>query len=359
MIPLTVKLHDFLPVNIQQFNTGATNPLNTTGSINTGEGSLATKPQAFYDRRLLEIRRPREFFHRKLAQVRDMPKNYGDTVNFRRIRRLQPALEPLTEGVTPEGDEAQVTAISATTRQYGKYMIFTDVVDFQSVDPILAEYNEEQGHQANETLDIVVREELHAGSNVFYAGGKTSRADLTVSDHPTIDDFRKMRLQMKSNHVPTINGKYVALVSPAVVMDLMDDEKFVKAYEIAQNAKPFIDGEIADLYGIKFVEVDNPKVFAGEGAAEEEGAGGADVHSSLLLGRQAYGITRIKGQGDIQNITKALGSAGTDDPLNQRQSIGWKVNAFVAKRLDEAAIIRYESVPKNASSFYAYEGEHA
>jgi hypothetical protein len=35
----------------------------------------------------------------------------------------------------------------------------------------------------------------------------------------------------------------------------MDDAKFVQAFQIGLNNTPFIDGEIADVYGIKFVEV--------------------------------------------------------------------------------------------------------
>jgi hypothetical protein len=59
-------------------------------------------------------------------------------------------------------------------------------------------------------------------------------------------------------------------------------------------------------------------------------------------------VTKINGEGDAKVIVKALGSSGVADPLNQRQSIGWKINAFVAKRLEETAIARLESVPSNA-----------
>lgn len=332
-----------LPFDLGRFD------LNTTSSINTGTGSVATKPAAFYDRRLLDILRQRTFHHSKLAQERPMPKNYGDTINFRRIRKLQPSLTPLTEGVTPDGSTAQISAIAASTKQYGDYMLFSDVVDFQQVDPVIAEYNEEQGHQAGETLDLIVREELHGGSNVFFAGGKTSRSLLGAGDVPTINDFRKMKLQMEVNHVPKINGKYIVLLTPGMEFDLLDDPKFEKAYEIGQKNTPFIEGEIADVYGIKFVVPVNGMVF------EEAGTGGVNVHSAVMLGRQAYGITKIKGEGDVKSIVKGLGSGGTQDPLNQRQSIGWKVNAFTAKRLDEPAITRYECVPTNEGQFVSYE----
>jgi N4-gp56 family major capsid protein len=317
----------------------------TTGVINTGSGSVATKPAAFYDKVLLKTLRARSFNHSAFAQTRPMPKNAGDTINFRKIGVLAPATTPLTEGVTPDGNSATVTAISATTKQYGDYIVFSDVVDFQQIDPIITEYSKEQGVQASETVDVLVRDEITAGTNVLYANSRVSRVTLAAGDKPTLDLFRKAALTLKKNKVrPAANGKYVALVSPEVVFDLMDDPKFVQAFTIGQNNKPFIDGEIADVYGIKFVEVTagTAKVFTGAGAS------GANVHASVVFGEEAYGITKINGEGDAQTIVKALGSSGVADALNQRQSIGWKINAFVAKRLKEEAIVRVESVPSNS-----------
>jgi N4-gp56 family major capsid protein len=92
----------------------------TTGVINTGSGALATKPAAFYDKVLLKTLRARSFNHAAFAQQRPMPSKSGDTINFRKIGVLAPATTPLTEGVTPDGNTATVTAISATTKQYGK-----------------------------------------------------------------------------------------------------------------------------------------------------------------------------------------------------------------------------------------------
>ena len=41
-------------------------------------------------------------------------------------------------------------------------------------------------------------------------------------------------------------------------------------------------------------------------------------------------------------IVKPLGSGGTDDPLNQRATIGWKA-MFTAVRLNELGICRVET----------------
>lgn len=317
--------------------------LNTTQTINTGTGPNSTKPNAYYHKLLLELLVQTDFHHAKFAQERDMPKRTGDTINFRKIVPLEPTLEPLTEGVTPEGLEASIEAISAVTKQYGDFIPFSDLVDVTIVDPIVKEYTVELARMAREKLDLLVREELHGGTNVRYANEKTSRDTLAAGDKPTIDDFRKIVLGLKKRHVaPAVDGKYVVFITPDVAFDLMDDEKFMKAYEIGQNNKPLIKGEMADVYQMKFIEIVNGKVFEGEGAAD------VDVHSSVVLGRRVYGITKISGNGSVETIVKALGSAGTLDPLNQRQSIGYKVNAFTAKRIQEEGIVRYESVPSNA-----------
>lgn len=315
--------------------------MNKTTTMNTGTGPNSTKPNAYYDKLMLKLLVQTDFYHSKLAQQRPMPKKTGDTINFRKITKLTPSLTPITEGVTPEPLNGQVVAISATTDQYGDWMSFSDLVDVTMVDPVIKEYTVELARSMREKLDTLTREELNAGSNVFYANGKTDRATLATGDIPTIQDLRKIVLSMKKNFVkPALKGKYVVMASQSVIFDLMDDPKFEKAYEIGQNNDPFIKGQIADIYGMTFIELENAKVFEGEGAE------GANVHSTLVFGQQAYGITKISGEG-VETYVKPLGSAGTKDPINQEQTIGTKINAFVAKRLEEQAITRYESVPTN------------
>ena len=325
----------WLKLDIQYF------AMNSTATMNTGTGANATKPNAYYDKLMLELLVQSEFMHDKFAQKRDMPSKAGDTVNFRKIAPLVGTATPLTEGVTPSNLNGQVTAISAVTKAYGDWMQFTDMVDVTLIDPVIKEYTIELARAFREMLDNLVRDELNGGSQVGYSGGKTSRATLAAGNVPTIDGFRMAVLTMKKNKVkPAWKGTYAAFITPSVAYDLMDDPKFLKAYEIGQNNTPLIKGEIASVYGITFIEAVNAKVFTGAGAS------GVNVHSSVIVGKEPYGITKIKGHG-VETIVKGLGSEGSADPLNQRQSIGVKLKAFVAKRLYEEAIYRYESVPTN------------
>ncbi|MGM9949774.1 MAG: N4-gp56 family major capsid protein, partial [Lysinibacillus sp.] len=264
--------------------------------------------------------------------------------------KLAPALTPLTEGVTPDGATASKTNITATVEQYGDYMSFSDRVDFEEIDPVISGYTVEQGYQAKETLDIIVRDILSAGTNVMYAGGKLARAELEAATFDvntgkfgggafSIRDARKAVRFFKKNFIKPVAGNdYICYISPDTAFDIMDDPSFQKAMDYGGNIKPMMDNEIGRMHQVRYIEVTNAKVFPAAGAGTPK----ADVHAAIFIGRNAFGTTEISGEGNVKNITKALGSAGTADPLNQRQTIGWKVNAFGAVRLEEVAIMRYE-----------------
>lgn len=326
-------------LNLQYF---ANLNVNTT-AVSTAP---ATKPQAYYDKVLQEVLRQTEFGFTKFSQKKPIPKGNGRTVNFRKIAKLAPALTPLTEAVTPDGNVASKSNITGTVEQYGDYMAFSDRVDFEEIDPIIEAYSVEQGHQAKETMDIIVREILSAGTNVMYAGAKLARAELTSADVFTIRDARKIVRFFRKNHVKGVlpNGDYAAFVSPDTAFDIMDDPDFEKAMNYGQNVKPMMDNEIGRLHRVRYFEVVNAKVFEDGGDADGVGAGVTpmDVHASIFIGRNAYGTTEIEGRGKPKVIVKGLGSAGTEDPLDQRQTIGWKLDAFGAIRLEETAIMRYE-----------------
>ena len=70
----------------------------------------------------------------------------------------------------------------------------------------------------------------------------------------------------------------------------------------------------------------------------------AEVHATLIYGRDAFGIVQLGGRGtpNIQTIVKAPGSSGALDPLNQRGTIGWKVKHFCAAIIQDDFIVRVE-----------------
>lgn len=148
-------------------------PANTT----TASG-MSVEMKTFYDRNLIENAEP-ELVHDQWAQTRNIPKNGGKTIEFRKYDQLPKAMTPLTEGVTPTGKAMNVTKIEATVKQYGDFIELSDLLILTAIDNNIVEATTLIGSQAGRTLDTISREVLAAGTNVQYAEGQvTSRAAL-------------------------------------------------------------------------------------------------------------------------------------------------------------------------------------
>jgi len=329
--------------------------VNNQSSYNTQAG-VTIKPDAYYDMMLLKMLRQMEFHYSKYAIQKSLPKNYGDTINWRRFKKLEVRADRglLTEGVTPEGKEGiSGESITAVIQQYGEVMYFTDLVDIMQLDDVRREYTIELGYIAQETLDLIVRDVLVAEGSVFYAGGASDAADLAakaggtnaekITAIPKIDDFRRMLLGFKRDYVSGVRGaagRYIALISPEVMFALFDDERMIQYMNFGQTNAPLQDGVAIDMFGIRFEEVLNAPIVNKDGEL---------LHDSIVLADEAYAITKLAGEGNVRVITKGLGSAGVSDPLDQRQSIGYKITGFGAKVLRPESVINYWSVPNAAS----------
>ena len=138
-----------------------------------------------------------------------------------------------------------------------------------------------------------------------------------------------------TNRAQRINGFYQAIIHPRVAYDLQGTAEWVTAQQFAQSGRQF-DGSLGELYGVKFWVSDKAKVYPNAGVG-----GAVDVYASLFFGANAFGVINLDGH-SLQSFYKPLGSAGTADPINQQQSMGWKV-ALTAKILNDAFMLRLES----------------
>lgn len=89
---------------------------------NTTTSEVTQAVNYFYDRVMLKKAKPL-LVHTRWAQVRDIPRNSGDDIRFRRYTLLSAATTALTEGVTPAGSQLAITNVNATVLQYGRQII--------------------------------------------------------------------------------------------------------------------------------------------------------------------------------------------------------------------------------------------
>lgn len=296
-----------------------------------GANQLVNEDKIFYERALLERLLPQLNFY-KDAMKKKLPKNSGRTINFRKFNSLTAPSASLSEGVTPDGNNLDVSKIEAVVEQYGDYVIISDLVQMTGIDPVLTETSELLGEEAGVLVDTKIQEGIAVGTNVYFAGGVESRGNVVAS--LTGADIKKLVRKLKNANAKRFaDGFYHMQIDPSIAYDLMEDPFWV---DVSKYAKPeqMEKGELGKMHGMKFYESTNLNVV---------NAGGKDIHISYAYGKDAYGCVDLEsGAGKPEIIVKTNGSAGTDDPLNQRASAGWK-NCFTAVITQPMALVRVEA----------------
>lgn len=401
----------------------------------TKYGKQFLNPDVFYSKQLLDTIRldADQFMYYRYAEVSPIS-GKANKLQVRRWAPLQAHTEPLVEGVPPTSDKGSVEMYEINTNQYGRYMEFSDKVDFKIVDPVLAHYSREYSLVAIETLDLLAREALFAIANAVYAGYVANFEALTTESKPTLTDLRKIALSLKKLLVkPRSNGHYHVIAGPEFYYDMVEDptvEKYMKINNTTGTM--YKNSMLVPLFGLEFYETlvcpthgkftkvvggvakkalrlissdgttyktiteddymttasGRQKIMTtvsgyvkdsrtGEDAsyipnqeiwnldAFNDAANASSVSTSgqetvgndsktwyefkaqhvLVLGKDALTRTGISGEDSARMYTKELGSAGVLDPINQRQSIGFKINdvGFGSTRLE--AVTDYICVP--------------
>jgi N4-gp56 family major capsid protein len=319
-------------------------------------GQVAPGVQAFYDRNLLARAMPNDV-HGRFGQKRPIQTRSGNQIKFRRYSQLAAAVTALTEGVTPAGSTLAVTDIVSTLAQYGDFITLSDMVSLTNQDAVVTEATDVLGDQAGITIDQIRRDVLVAGTNAAYASGVANRlALINKITGPDLDKaIRFLKTQnakfVKQGIAPSdgvgtgaIRKAFIMLVHPDVEYDLEQITGF-RAVSDYGSQEGVIEDEIGAYKNIRFVTSTNCKIFADATTATTAGFKGTtknDVYASLLLADNAYGISPLSGQA-MNTFVKALGSAGTADPLEQRSSVGWKATTTTTI-LNQAWMVRIESL---------------
>lgn len=220
---------------------------------------------------------------------------------------------------------------------------------------------------------------------------------ITQECSPTIDEFRKIVLSMEAAKVRPYQGSnFLVLASSAVLFDLITDKRVKEFMKYESTGRAYTNDMVIDLFSLAFkkaktIKSDNtyvdgdgvtrylytdgtknyvlqkplaeygstPKTLEGDevitlstGAvvttADTAISANADVlnvHYAFVLGEDCLYRIGVEGHTAPQFIKKELGSAGTEDPLNQRQSIGWKIDSLGYKVPNPDAVVAYVSVP--------------
>ena len=319
---------------------------NTTAfdGVNTLSGELKT----FYDTELLENARV-EMFYAQFAKKQHLPANHGMTVEWRKWNTFEKA-SMLQEGVIPTGQKFGMSSKTGSINQYGTYAAVSDKLEMRAYDDVILGATEEMGASAAETQETLIRDALLVNTNVLYcdnvtlatgavAGTPTApsgmEASTTVMCLLTPDSVAKAVTIMKKNRVPTINGKYYAVIHPSVAYDLRKSKEWIEAHKYAATSEIF-NGEIGELHGCRFIE----NVFAPILDGEYANKAGGVTYATYFFGKDAFGIIDPEG-GALEMIVKDKSQVG--GPLNQFSTIGYKFETNGATILYPERLLRVMS----------------
>ena len=330
----------------------------TGGYVNAGTGavtsfdsnnSLAGELKTFYDTELLENARV-EMFYEQFAKKQNLPAGKGKTVEWRKWNTFAKASQ-LQEGVIPTGQKFGMTVKTGAINQYGTYASVSDQLELHAYDDVILGATEEMGASAAETQETLIRDALLVNTNVLYcdnitlatgavAGTPTSCATMeasgTVMSLLTPDMVSRAVTKMKKDRVPTINGKYYAVIHPSVAYDLRKSDGWIDAHKYAAPEQLF-NGEIGELHGCRFIE----NVFAPIlGGSDYQNKAGTVTYATYFFGKDAFGIIDPEG-GALEMIVKDKSQIG--GPLNQFSTIGYKFETNGATILYPERVLRVMS----------------
>lgn len=306
----------------------------------TSTTEIPSAVSEFYDRNLLERAKP-YLCHDKFGQRRPFKSHSGMTIRFRRYNALAPATTPLTEGVTPTGNQLSKTDYTAPLKQYGDWTKITDVVDFSNVDPVITEAVDVFSDQAGLSIDTVYRDILLAGTNLYYTNGTAVNTINTYVSQADLENISRSLKRAKgvmfTELIKAGSGINTFPVRPCfVIVAHVDLEKTFRAMADFISIEKYasqggvMDNEIGAVGNFRIVLTTNAYTLANGGATVANGcystgAANCDVYKSLVFAKNAYGICPLDGDSFKTIVKKNEGGYG--DPLNQiAATVAWKAN---------------------------------
>lgn len=293
----------------------------------------------YFDNILLDRHQP-YYVHGYFCQERRIPQKNSKTAIFRRYDNLADALTPLTEGVTPASEQISKFDITAVVSQYGKVVELSDDVIITVQDQTSNEVADILAQNMWQTYDAIIRNMLNAtASQIDALNGVNGNAitEITSTDlELAVDYLEGNNAKKMSPNVEGTNAFGTAPVWAAYWMiihtDIRSDVKALANFlSTAQypRQQSVLESEFGSLDEVRVVKT----------SVAFKSTATPPVYSNFLFGANAYGRIAIDDQ-SMEMIIKRLGEG--QDPLNQRQTMGWK-GRLGAVILDDSWVVNFRT----------------
>ena len=354
-------------------------------AIQNKAGFVSANLLAVYDQSLLE-RVTAGTIWDKYGQSKTVPANSNTKKGFAmRYKNILPTTTPLAEwnGTRPNSNKVVREEVEYEVAHYGDFLEYTDELDLYDFRKIQSDFLDILGDHAAISMETVRRDALRGGSNVNYANGLTTRLAVFKGATDITDaDIKSVVLKLKAqgakkftgvisgtNKVGTtpIRSAYIGVTSIYGTESLRGLTGWKNVEDYSDYSKRVDDREVGMIRDVRFVESDNDEGVAAYGdeatkaastAVLFPGDAGYDaavtaaneneiLEQMIIMGKDAYATTTVRGKMGIKTIVKPIGSSGTQDPLDQNGTIGWKAILGCAI-LNQAWLVRVEFVASDA-----------
>jgi N4-gp56 family major capsid protein len=292
---------------------------------NAVPGNTYADPGIYYDKRFL-LRLTPQLYFKQCGEARPLPQRSGTLIKWHRLNKLAASTTPLGEGANPAEQNVATSVVSAEPLTYGAYVKVSAELNLKSINPIVEEILDELSDQAALSYDTLVFNAIHTNFINQYANGAANEAAVADGDVLNATELRKAVYRLRKAKVPGFEGNlYKGVIDPAGHFDLQSDTAAGGWIDVMKYSKPeeIMKGEVGQLYGVRLVVSNN--IPTGTGATDE-------TFRAFILGKQAYGVTELSGQG-VKTIRQPAG--GNADPLEMFTTLGWKF--MMAAKVLEAA----------------------
>ena len=243
------------------------------------------------------------------------------------------------------------TQVSATLAEYGNVTNVSSLFSMTQIDVDLKEHIEVHGQNAGESIDVLIRNELASGATQQLPAGVSevsSTSGIHLTDVMSGLEIRKAVRTLKLNKAQRFeSGLYRGIIGPASSYDLFGNSEWLDAHRYT-TSDAIERGVVGKLHGVEFVETNN-QYIAISGGFSASTTSVANVYSTFVFGKNAYGVVNLGSITAPTVIVKNPGPNDTSNPLNMFSTVGWKM-PFAVKTLNSNWVIAIKTSTAGATT---------
>jgi len=291
-------------------------------------------------------------------------KNAGTlSVKWERIENLNAVTTPLSELTGAESyptrtsTQPTITPITATMQKYGDFIAITEDLDVSTVNARASKFMDTLGEQVGKSYNMILAAAYAAGftgTSIRYGGGVAGVTSIVTAMSSTDEEYAQnfvdrnggqtfYPMSTGSTNINTspVRASFMGICHVDVEIDIRRIPGFVPVEQYGSQTQTY-PGEFGISHGVRWCSTQTSSLITA-GAATTSAAGFRgtsnilnDVYDSYVIGMDAVGTVGLGEAhtreayvtGDripaVQVISKAMGSAGTADPLDEIATVGWK-----------------------------------